>query len=287
MADIGEWYQRMPQFTKWWLSLSLALPLLGRFGLLSFRYLILSPEDVIYNLQLSRLEESQHPVLPQLSRLEEPATNPGVVLQLWRPVTALFYYPITPQNGFHYLINLFFLYNYSMRLETGTFERKPADYLFMLIFNWLCLVLYSQIVGMATKLMLLMDPMVLSVLYVWCQLNRDVVVSFWFGTRFKAMYLPWVLLGFNVILGGGGMFELLGILVGHLYYFLAIRYPQDHHCAPLIQTPAILEQYFPPIAHPSGYFGSFGYGGQPEQQPPPGRGRGGHSWGQGHVLGGR
>lgn len=48
-----------------------------------------------------------------------------------------------------------------------------------------------------------MDPMVLSILYVWCQLNKDVIVSFWFGTRFKAMYLPWVLLGFNLIISGG------------------------------------------------------------------------------------
>ena len=30
-----------------------------------------------------------------------------------------------------------------------------------------------------------MDPMVLSVLYIWCQLNRDTIVSFWFGMRFK------------------------------------------------------------------------------------------------------
>jgi hypothetical protein len=27
--------------------------------------------------------------------------------------------------------------------------------------------------------------MVLSVLYVWCQLNKDQIVSFWFGTQFK------------------------------------------------------------------------------------------------------
>ena len=33
-----------------------------------------------------------------------------------------------------------------------------------------------------------MDPMILSVLYVWCQLNKDMVVQFWFGTRFKVRY---------------------------------------------------------------------------------------------------
>lgn len=48
-----------------------------------------------------------------------------------------------------------------------------------------------------------MDPMVLSVLYVWCQLNKEVIVNFWFGTSFKAMYLPWILLLFNLIINGG------------------------------------------------------------------------------------
>lgn len=50
---------------------------------------------------------------------------------------------------------------------------------------------------------LLMDCMVLSILYVWCQLNKDRIVQFWFGTMFKAMYLPWVLFGFNFIIAGG------------------------------------------------------------------------------------
>lgn len=34
-----------------------------------------------------------------------------------------------------------------------------------------------------------MDPMILSVMYVWCQLNQDVIVSFWFGTQFKVLLL--------------------------------------------------------------------------------------------------
>ena len=32
-----------------------------------------------------------------------------------------------------------------------------------------------------------MIPMIMSVLYVWAQLNRDTVVSFWFGTRVKVL----------------------------------------------------------------------------------------------------
>ena len=34
-----------------------------------------------------------------------------------------------------------------------------------------------------------MDPLVLSVLYIWCQVNKDVIVQFWFGMQFKVNVL--------------------------------------------------------------------------------------------------
>ena len=63
-------------------------------------------------------------------------------------------------------------------------------------------------------------------MYIWCQLNKDTIVNFWFGTQFKAMYLPWVLFGFKLIISGGGVMELIGILIGHMYFFLMFKYPQ-------------------------------------------------------------
>ncbi|KAM3720344.1 Derlin-1 [Dirofilaria immitis] len=109
--------------------------------------------------------------------------------QIWRPLTALFYYPLTPSSGFHWLLMLYFLYNYSRGIETGLFDGRPADYLSMLIFNWII----CTIICLAAGVLFLLEPMVLSVLYVWCQMNRDQIVQFWFGTQFKAMYLPWIL----------------------------------------------------------------------------------------------
>jgi len=93
----------------------------------------------------------------------------------------------------------------------------------MLLYNWICCVIVGLIVEIPVRcfflcmclypllplnwlklfVQFLMDPMVLSVLYVWCQLNRNVIVNFWFGTQFKAMYLPWVLFAFNLIISGG------------------------------------------------------------------------------------
>ena len=110
----------------------------------------------------------------------------------------------------------------SLRLETGVFDGRPADYFFMLLFNWMLAI----IVALFMSIPFIMDPMVMSILYVWCQLNKDTIVNFWFGTQFKAMYLPWVLFGFNMIIAGGGVMELVGILIGHMYFFLMFKYPQ-------------------------------------------------------------
>uniref|UniRef100_A0A915KRW6 Derlin n=1 Tax=Romanomermis culicivorax TaxID=13658 RepID=A0A915KRW6_ROMCU len=87
--------------------------------------------------------------------------------------------------------------------------------------------------------------MVLSILYIWCQTNADTIVQFWFGTSFKALYLPWVLVGFNMIIRGGGVNELIGILVGHLYYFLAFKYPQEFGGRSFLQTPGFLYNLLP------------------------------------------
>ena len=42
---------------------------------------------------------------------------------------------------------------------------------------------------------------------------------------FNAPYLPWVMLGFSVLLGNGVTMDLIGIVVGHTYYFLEFVYP--------------------------------------------------------------
>lgn len=234
--------------TKYWFTGSIVFPLLGKLGVLSIMWMLLDYNLVVHGFQI------------------------------WRPVTALFFYPLMPQTGFQYLLNLYFLYSYSTRLETGVFDGKPADYLFLLIFNWICLV----IIGLVAGLRLLMNPMILSVLYIWCQFNKDQIVQFWFGTQFKAMYLPWVLVLFNMIIAGGGWNELLGILVGHIYFFLMFKYPQDFGGRRFISTPQILYRYFPDRRG-----GVSGFGVPPSstrrQQADDQGGR--HVWGRGNQLG--
>lgn len=178
-------------------------------------------------------------------------------------IFSVFFYPLNPATGFHFMLNCYFLYNYSLRLETDHFKSSPGDYFFLLLFNWGCCVIVGLLFDLAVSIEIiakflfihwlllnisqifhfiqfLMDPMILSVLYIWCQLNKDVIVNFWFGTRFKAMYLPWVLLAFNLILSSGSTYSLVGILVGHLYYFLKIKYPQEIGGYSYLNTPSFM-----------------------------------------------
>ncbi|XP_023266218.1 derlin-1 [Seriola lalandi dorsalis] len=257
MSDIGDWFRSIPLITRSWFAASIAVPFIGKLGLVDFRHLMLVPE-LVYNK-----------------------------FHLWRPVTATLYFPITPNTGFLYLVNLYFLYHYSSRLETGAFDGRPADYIFMLLFNWICIV----ITGMLMNMRLLMIPLIMSVLYVWAQFNKDMIVSFWFGTRFKAHYLPWVILVFNFIIGGSFVNELTGNLVGHLYFFLMFKYPMDLGGRSFLSTPEFLYRYFP-----NKRGGVSGFGVPPSRRPAAqeqaggggggGGGGGRHNWGQGFRLGG-
>jgi hypothetical protein len=63
-------------------------------------------------------------------------------------------------------------------------------------------LLFSFLNSLQLSEKVLMDGMILSVMYIWCQLNKETMMSFWFGMQFKAMYMPWVIMLFNWIISG-------------------------------------------------------------------------------------
>lgn len=252
-SDISAWYNGIPKITRWWFTACVVIPLAARFGVISGYWLILDWGKFFSQFQI------------------------------WRAVTCALYYPVTPQTGFHYLITLYFLYSYSSRLESGAFANRTADYAFLVLFSWAVAV----ILALAFEIRILFEALMFTVLYIWCQINRDQTVSFYFGTQFKAAHLPWVLLVFNFILRGTIISELLGIFVGHLYFFLKFKFPIDFGGASFLETPNFMYRLFP---IPGGARIS-GFGQAPASRRRPndngnGGGGGGHSWGPGQRLGG-
>lgn len=243
-GDIGNWVSGIPVVTRYWFFSFFILPLTTRLGLIDPINLVLFSNKVIGGFQI------------------------------WRLITSLFWHPV----NFNWLMMLFFLYSYSRLLEEGYFAGQPADFLFMLIFNAICI----DIAGLFFDLYVMSPALVFSALYVWCQINKDSIVRFWFGIQVKAMYFPWVLFLFFFILGANWPILLLGIVVGHLYFFIMFKYPQDFGGSRLLSTPQFLYNLLP-NERVTGGFGAppqrrRGDGNEPNR-------RAGHNWGQGQRLG--
>lgn len=134
-------------------------------------------------------------------------------------------------------INLCFYLNrirIGRSLENSKFNGRSSEFFFMLLFGLLFFPM-TLIIPMP----ILAFPLIMIIIYYWSKLNPDAEMSFLFGLRFKAKYLPWVMLGFSVLTGGNPFVELLGIIVGHIYYFVMDRYPQDSGIT-LIKCPDFL-----------------------------------------------
>ncbi|CAG0884423.1 unnamed protein product [Darwinula stevensoni] len=58
--------------------------------------------------------------------------------------------------------------------------------------------------------------------------------------HFQAPYLPWVLLAFSILLGNSVTVDLLGMTVGHIYYFVEDVFPLMPNGTHLLKTPHIL-----------------------------------------------
>jgi len=75
--------------------------------------------------------------------------------------------------------------------------------------------------------MFLGPSLAMMVVYVWSRRNPNMRMSFLQLFNFNAPYLPWVILGIELLLGQSwSLFDLMGIAVGHVYYFLDDVYPR-------------------------------------------------------------
>jgi len=238
MGDIQSWWDNLPVFTKYLFVGSFGLTLAANFGLVSFAYLILD----------------WHAVFTQF--------------QLWRLVTCFLFHGAL---GFPFLINMLFLVRYAGDLERNVFGGRLSDYLYMVLLS--CGLLL--IAGYFMKSYILGMGLIMVLIYYWSRKNPDMVMSFLFGFQFKAIYFPWVLVGFNVLMGGFPLIYIMGIMVGHVYFFLEDVHPRVSGKR-YLKTPQFMYDIIPPR------YNSWAQPQQPQQQP-----QGGFFGGRGQALGGQ
>ncbi|CAB4288348.1 unnamed protein product [Prunus armeniaca] len=140
--------------------------------------------------------------------------------QVWRLITNFFF---LGNFSINFGIRLLMIARYGVQLEKGPFERRTADFLWMMIFGALTLLVLSAIPIFWSPFLGI--SLVFMLVYVWSREFPNANVNIYGLVALKAFYLPWAMLALDVIFGSPIMPDLLGIIAGHLYYFLTVLHP--------------------------------------------------------------
>lgn len=156
--------------------------------------------------------------------------------QYWRLLSSFFFFG---NLSFDFFFHVFFIIRYSKMLEEGSewFRRRPGEYL------WFMLLIMSSLVGVSlgywalmnyvvrvnvNSLMMLSQSLSSAIVYLWSRRNPSVRMSFLGIFTFKAPYLPFVLLGLSLVVSSTlPVDDMLGIFIGHLYFFGQDALPQE------------------------------------------------------------
>ncbi|NWZ24631.1 DERL2 protein, partial [Asarcornis scutulata] len=131
-------------------------------------------------------------------------------------------------------------YRYCRMLEEGSFRGRTADFVFMFLFGGFLMTLF----GLFASLFFLGQAFTIMLVYVWSRRNPYIRMNFFGLLNFQAPFLPWVLMGFSLLLGNSIIIDLLGIAVGHIYYFLEDVFPNQPGGKKLLLTPSFLKMVF-------------------------------------------
>jgi len=100
------------------------------------------------------------------------------------------------------------------------------------------------IIAFFVNLLFLGHAFTIMLVYVWSRRNPYVRMNFFGLLNFQAPYLPWVLLAFSLLLGNAILVDLMGIAVGHIYYFLEDVFPNQRGGFRILETPRIIKYLF-------------------------------------------
>lgn len=190
MSSPAEWYNSLPPISKGYGTLCLLFTTAHQLGLFHPLHIALLYGRVFKNFEV------------------------------WRLFTNYFFL-----GGFsvNFGIRLLMIARYGVQLEQGPFQRRTADFLWMMIFGAFTLlalsaipILYSPFLGISLVFMLV---------YLWSREFPNANINIYGLVSLKAFYLPWAMLALDVIFGSPLVPDLLGIVAGHLYYFLTVLHP--------------------------------------------------------------
>jgi Derlin-2/3 len=140
-----------------------------------------------------------------------------------------------------FLFEMIWLLQYGNILETQTFAFQPADMVAMLLFGAITLTLTSLAIP-SLGLYFIASPVVFMMLYVYSRNFPNQNASIMGLFQVQTFYLPFAFLAITIVVGGNPIFDIAGIVVGHLWWFLTELYPAQGG-RNFLETPEFLKQW--------------------------------------------
>ncbi|XP_070390763.1 derlin-3 isoform X3 [Dermacentor albipictus] len=162
--------------------------------------------------------------------------NPTLIIkhyQVWRLITTFLFFGTL---GFAFFFNMLFTVRYCRMLEEGSFRGRTADFFYMFLLGGSLII----VIGMFVNQLFLGHAFTTMLVYIWSRRNPYFRLNFFGLINFQAPYLPWVLLGFSLILGNSVIVDIVGVIVGHIYYFLEDVFPNQRGGFRLLATPRFM-----------------------------------------------
>eukprot|EP00922_Rhytidocystis_sp_ex-Travisia-forbesii_P018939 GHVS01028124.1.p1 GENE.GHVS01028124.1~~GHVS01028124.1.p1 ORF type:complete len:296 (-),score=38.51 GHVS01028124.1:313-1164(-) len=200
------WYRRLPPITKWIMTATFVVTMLFVLNLLSPALLVLDMRLVVGRLHVWRL-----------------FTN----------------FLVIGRFSFGWLLHMYLFCQFSTKLEqSAVFEQHVSGYLHFILFQMLCLDLFSACLYYPTGLPQLGTSLLFAILYYWSRREPYAHVGMW-GFTVEAYKFPFVLMLLDLMMGNSLMSDIFGLLSGHIYYFLRELWPADGG-PNLLETPPLL-----------------------------------------------
>ena len=142
--------------------------------------------------------------------------------QYWRIVTAFMYFG---KIGLIFAIRILELVRFASDLEAHTFgpTRRPQYAWFLL-----CSSLSLLLVGSLLSIRFMSYPLSWILTYIWSRKSRHMRVSFLGVVTITAPYYPFIELLFTLVQSNLEFKDIaVGLLLGHLYYFLEELWPRE------------------------------------------------------------
>jgi len=232
MSSPEDWFRTLPPVTKFCFCVAVSTTVLISIGLMSEYYLFMDKSFAIDKFQI------------------------------WRLFSNFIFFG---SFSIGFVFNIVLLVRYLNELESSYFAgiAGAADLTFVLLFGMLCM----DLVALIWPIYFMGPSLIFFIIYVWSRKDPYRQVIF-YGFTFSQWHTPFLFLGVSVLIGNSLTTDLLGIAVGHLYYFLSEVVPRVYGWT-IIRTPtflyAVFNKYLPQLAGMRTNFAAPGQVQQPQR----------------------